>query len=157
MVPKKQAKKIKIKAENEVKIKVENEVEIKVEDGVDSSEDTEVSPLLRQRIRQPSVDTVFLSEDEAPRWPQDYHVCDIAKAFKKPPQGISRKTAFRAHFPDLSWKKSTFYDNYKLWKTTPTEFRMKFVDYGRTKKGSWRGFLAARAKHLSRRARRTSQ
>jgi hypothetical protein len=70
------------------------------------------------------------------------------KAFKKPPQGVSRKVAFRAHFPDHPWKKSTFYDNLRLWKTIPTELRAKFVDRGRTQKGTWKAFLAVHAKYL---------
>jgi hypothetical protein len=137
-------KRAKVKQEH-AKIKVENV------DG-DTSEDTDTSPLHRQRIRQPSVDTIYLSEDEAPKWPQDYFVCDIAKVFKNPPHGVSRKTAFKVHFPDLLWKKSTFYDNLRLWRTTPTEFRTKFVDHGRVQKGTWKAFLARRAKLLRKRA-----
>jgi 5S rRNA maturation endonuclease (ribonuclease M5) len=137
-------KRTKVKQEHGVKIKLENI-------DVDTSEDSDTSPLHRQRIRQPSVDTVYPSEDEAPKWPQDYFVCDIAKVFKNPPHGVSRKTAFKVHFPELLWKKSTFYDNLRLWRTTPTEFRTKFVDHGRAQKGTWKAFLARRAKLLSKR------
>ncbi|KAF8234256.1 hypothetical protein L208DRAFT_845642 [Tricholoma matsutake] len=134
-----------------IHIKQENLLSIKMEDSDDeaSTDDMYMSPLRQaQHVRQPSVDTVFLSEDETPKWPQDYYVCNIAKAFKQPPQGLSKKVAFGAYFPGLSFKKSTYYDNYNIWIRTPREFRMKYVDYGRTDKGSWKHFLAARAKYL---------
>jgi hypothetical protein len=139
--------------EMNIRIKQENPLSIKMEDSDSADEPSDnsmdTSPLRQaRRVRQPSVDMVFLSEDEAPKWPQDYYVCDIAKAFKQPPQGLSKKAAFGAYFPGLSFKKSTFYDNYNLWIRTPRDFRMKYADYGRTEKGSWKHFLAARAKHL---------
>jgi hypothetical protein len=56
------------------------------------------------------------SQEEAPKWPQDYYVCDILAVFKQPPHGILKKTAFERHFPSMEFKKSIFYDNYNLWK-----------------------------------------
>ena len=114
-----------------IHIKQENLLSIKMEDSDSADEPSDnnmdLSPLQQaQRIRQPSVDMVFLSEDEAPKWPQDYYVCDIAKAFKRPPQGLSKKAAFGAYFPGLSFKKLTFYNNYNLWIRTPRDFHMKY-------------------------------
>ena len=119
-------------------------VQIKLEKEVDAAS----SPLQPHRVCQPSVDTVCFSEDDAPKWPQHYYVCDVAKVFKKPPPGVSKKAAFCAHFPGLLFKKSTFYDNYNIWIRTPRDFRMKYSDYGHTPKGTWKHFLAARAKYL---------
>ena len=105
----------------------------------------------QRHVHPPFVDTVFhTSEDnESPKWPQDYYVCDVAKAFRDPPRGMSKKAAFQAYFPGLLFKKSTFYDNYNLWIRTPTNLCTKHVDYGHTPKGSWREFLDSRAQYLN--------
>jgi hypothetical protein len=79
---------------------------------------------------------------------QDYHVCDVAAVFKKPPHGISKKATFTMHFPGLQFKKSMFYDNYNLWIQTPVAFCTRYADYGCTEKGSWRTFLTAHVRYL---------
>jgi hypothetical protein len=105
-------------------------------------------PQHERHIHQPFVETVFHGEDDSLKWPQDYFVCDVAKAFKDPPRGVSKKAAFQAYFPGLLFKKSTYYDNYNLWIRTPTDLCNKHVNYGRTPKGSWREFLVARARYF---------
>ena len=157
-----------VKQEHEVRIKMEPGVEYRMDDhtstrrrrqhsgdsieSVESSGcETDTSP---QRLRQPSTSSVFYSDDEGPKWPQDYHVCDVVAVFKKPPHGISKKAAFAMHFPGLQFKKSTFYDNYNLWERMPVAFRTRYTDYGRTEKGSWKVFLATRMRYLEKRHER---
>ena len=140
-VVKKQRMDQEVKQEDEVKIKMER-----------SDSYMDMLPQQRERhVHQPLVDTVFhtSSEDDSPNWPQDYYVCDVAKAFKDPPRGVSKKAAFQAYFPEIIFKKSTYYDNYNLWIRTPTNLCTKHANYGRTPKGLWRGFLDARAQYLN--------
>lgn len=144
------------------KLEQEHEVAIKIEPGVKCC-----TPTLPQHSCQPSGNsikssgsemdhsfsqqsslTVFCSDDEPPKWPQDYYVCDILTVFKKPPHGVSKRAVFERQSPGLPFKKSMFYDNYNLWKQTPIAFCTQFENYSWTKKGSWKGFLAACARHL---------
>jgi hypothetical protein len=141
-VVKKQRMDKEVKQEDEVKIKTERS----------TSHVGMLPPLAPQhdrRVHQPFVETVFHSEDDSLKWPQDYFVCDVAKAFKDPPRGVSKKAAFQAYFPGLLFKKSTYYDNYNLWIRTPTNLCTKHTNYGRTPKGSWKEFLVARARYFN--------
>jgi hypothetical protein len=108
---------------------------------------TDTSP---RRHHQLSTSSIFYSDDEGPKWPQDYYICNVVAVFKKPPCGISKMASFAMHFPGLQFKKSTFYDNYNLWIRTPVAFRMRYADYGCTEKGSWRGFLTTHVRYLER-------
>ena len=145
----------------------EREVRIKKEPGVEHEMDSHSSTRRRRRLSSDSIESssgetemasssIFYSDDvdEGPKWPQDYHVCDVASVFKKPPRGLSKKVAFMKHFPGLEFKKSTFYDNYNLWLRTLVAFRTKYADYGQTEKGSWKVFLTARARYLNKEERR---
>ena len=129
-----------------MEVKQEDEVKIKMER---SASRMDMLPQQRERLHQPFVDTVFHSEDDSPKWPQDYYVCDVAKAFKDPPRGVSKKAAFQAYFPGIIFRKSTYYDNYNLWIRTPTDLCTKHANYGCTPKGSWKGLLDARARYLN--------
>ena len=154
-----------IKQEHEVKIKMEPGVEHRMDgstskqqrrqhsgDSMESSGcETDTSP---RRRRQLSTSSIFYSDDEGPKWPQDYYVFDVVAVFKKPPRGISKKASFAMHFPGLQFKKSTFYDNYNLWIRTPVAFRTRYADYGHMEKGLWRHFLTARVRYLERRHER---
>ena len=99
--------------------------------------------------------SIFYSDDvdKGPKWPQDYHVCDVTSVFKKPPCGLSKKVAFMKHFPGLEFKKSTFYDNYNLWLRTPVAFCTKYADYGQMEKGLRKVFLTAQARYLNKEER----
>jgi hypothetical protein len=150
-----------IKQEHEVKIKMEPGVEHWMDGSMskqqhhqhsgDSMESsgckTDTSP---QHHCQLSTSSIFYSDNEEPKWPQDYYVCDVVAVFKKPPHGISKKASFTMHFPGLQFKKSTFYDNYNLWIQTPVAFYMRYADYGHMEKGLWRFFLTAHVRYLER-------
>ena len=140
-------KRVKVEEEHDPRIKIEPKGEI----------ESHMSPVPIRRPCELSGDSIkswgsetdhtnqSFSQEEGPKWPQDYYVCDIVAVFKRPPRGISKKTTFERHFPGLEFKKSTFYDNYNLWKRTPIALRSHYVDYGRTAKGSWKKFMTARA------------
>jgi hypothetical protein len=133
------------KIDKQVKLEDSDEVEIKMER---CASHMDILPRRRKHVNQPFIDTVFHGEDNSPKWPQDYYVCDVAKAFREPPRGVSKKAAFRAYFPGVLFKKSTYYDNYNLWIRTPINICTKHSNYGRTPRGSWREFLVARAQNF---------
>ncbi|KAG1788960.1 uncharacterized protein HD556DRAFT_1538510 [Suillus plorans] len=78
-------------------------------------------------------------------WPVDFYVVDISRGFNACQRAVDGRhsvaDAFVGHF-GVPFKASTFYDNRKVWDFKPnTSLRQRYIDYGRTEKGSWTSFM----------------
>ncbi|KAG0700380.1 hypothetical protein DFH29DRAFT_1080705 [Suillus ampliporus] len=78
-------------------------------------------------------------------WPVDFYVVDISRGFNACQRAVDGRRsvadAFVGHF-GVPFKASTFYDNRKVWDFQPNaSLRQRFIDYGRTEKGSWTSFM----------------
>jgi hypothetical protein len=78
-------------------------------------------------------------------WPVDFYVVDVSRGFNACQRAVDGRRsvadAFTGHF-GVPFKASTFYDNRKVWDFHPNaSLRQRFIDYGRTEKGSWTSFM----------------
>ncbi|KAF8953929.1 hypothetical protein BDZ97DRAFT_1603433, partial [Flammula alnicola] len=89
------------------------------------------------------------SSDSTKTWPRDYYTSDIAACFrdsKTSVRGPHKRTAavvFNDHFPHLTYRHSTFYENKAIWRDAPQNLKDRFRVIGKNKRGLWSVFTCA--------------
>ena len=100
-----------------------------------------------------AADPVPLTEGDqcSTEWPRDYYVCDIVSCFQDCKTSIkrggkntrTRKVVFAEHFPGVTFKPSTYYDQRNFWLKASESLKKKFYEAGHVETAKWSVFTAA--------------
>ena len=95
------------------------------------------------------------SDDGSTRtWPADFYAVDIISCYTDCDHSrTSAQEVFRNYFPDVPFRRSTFYEHRQRWKAAPQAMRDDAIAKGRTASGLWSVFMRKNpAKHAKTKA-----